>query len=215
MDGARCALCSGQARARDLPGGVRWRGLAEFPEETVGTQRGPVVRWGAVAKRKTEIKRFLRELPKPARTLVLVLEDVEDPVNVGSVFRVADALKVQEVVLTGITARPPHKLITRVGRAKDQRVKWRSAASAPAVLEELKADGFVPYAVELNPQAKAYHEVDYADRVALVVGHEDHGVTKKTLAVCPNTIFLPMYGKGGSLNVAAALTVAAYRVLHP
>ena len=86
---------------------------------------------------------------------------------------------------------------------------------AKCIGAQLKAEGFVPYAVELTPNARPYHKVRYPERAALIVGHEDHGVTKKTLAVCPQTIFMPMYGKGASLNVAQALTVAAYRVLHP
>ncbi len=51
-------------------------------------------------------------------------------------------------------------------------------------------------------------------RCALVVGHEDHGVTKATLAVCDAAVFVPMYGKGLSLNVHVALAVVLYHLRH-
>jgi 23S rRNA (guanosine2251-2'-O)-methyltransferase len=59
-----------------------------------------------------------------------------------------------------------------------------------------------------------YHRCEYAERTCLVVGHEDHGLTKGTLAVCDAAVFLPMYGKGRSLNVHTALAIVVYHILH-
>ncbi len=167
-----------------------------------------------MATRKTEIKRFMRALPKPKISLRLLLQDVEDPVNVGAIFRLADACKVEELVLSGITAKPPHKLISRVGRNKHTRVKWRYVESAVEAVKEQQADGFQVYATEITHRAQLYHQVEYAPKTCLMVGHEDHGVTKKALEVVDHEIFLPMYGKGASLNVHMALCIAAYHVLH-
>jgi tRNA G18 (ribose-2'-O)-methylase SpoU len=71
--------------------------------------------------RGTPLKRFLRNLqpPSPAE-LAIVCQSVAYPVNVGSIFRIADALNASEVVLTGITPRPPHPTISKVGRDKDR-----------------------------------------------------------------------------------------------
>ena len=63
-------------------------------------------------------------------------------------------------------------------------------------------------------QSIRYNEADYPNEICLVVGHEDHGVTKRTLAACDMVIFLPMYGAGASLNVHVSLGVAAYHILH-
>jgi 23S rRNA (guanosine2251-2'-O)-methyltransferase len=54
----------------------------------------------------------------------------------------------------------------------------------------------------------------YPSKTCLVVGHEDHGVTRATLAACDGAVFIPMYGKGRSLNVQTALAVVLYHVLH-
>lgn len=164
--------------------------------------------------RGTELKRFLRGTERPSRRLVLMLHDVEDPVNVGAAFRTADAAGVEALILSGITPSPPHKLIDRVGRMKHERVKWERA-EPEAALSRLTSEDFEIVAVELCAESAAYHEREYGPKVCLVVGHEDHGVPRKVLERCHSAVFIPMHGKGASLNVSVALAVATYRVLHP
>lgn len=164
--------------------------------------------------KKTEIKRFMRSFERPEVELVLVLQDVEDPVNVGSAFRIADALKVKELVLTGITPQPPHRLITKVGRGKERRVPWRYIQNIEEALPALRAEGFHVCAIEITPSSKPYYDERYPAKTCLVVGHEDHGVTKKALAHCDSSVFIPMYGKGASLNVHVALSVVSFHAVH-
>jgi 23S rRNA (guanosine2251-2'-O)-methyltransferase len=163
--------------------------------------------------RKTEIKRFMRQQERPKRELAFLLQDVQDPVNVGSAFRIADAAKAQ-VVLTGITAQPEHKVVQKVGRGKHQRVPWRYFETIQAAAAALVAEGFTIYAVEITEQAQPYHLVPYPPKTCLMVGHEDHGVTRAALALAQETVFIPMYGKGASLNVHVALGITAFHALH-
>lgn len=164
----------------------------------------------------TPLKRFLRSLPPPPSSaeLVIVCQSVAYPVNVGSIFRIADALDVSEVVLTGITPVPPHPTISKVGRSKDQRVRWRYVERPESALEELRAAGFWLAALEITTSCQPYYAVDYPQRVALVLGNEDHGVTRSCLSQCDAAIFVPMYGKGRSLNVHVSLAVVGYHLLH-
>lgn len=164
--------------------------------------------------RGTALKRFLKGLDRPAIELSLLLQDVEDPVNVGSAFRIADAAGVEELILTGITATPPHKLIDKVGRGKDRRVKWRKEDDVVRVIDGLRASGWTVLAVELTEDAVPYHSRQYPEKTCLVVGHEDHGVTKKALERCDGAVFIPMYGKGASLNVHVALAVVTFHAIH-
>ncbi len=166
--------------------------------------------------RGTPLKRFLRKLPPPPspRDLVIVCQSVAYPVNVGSIFRIADALDVTEVVLAGITPAPPHPTITKVGRGKDRRVPWRQVDRPEAALHELREAGYWLGALEITNDCRPYYEVPYPDKVALVLGNEDHGVTRACLALCDAALFVPMYGKGRSLNVHVSLAVVGYHVLH-
>lgn len=166
--------------------------------------------------RGTPLKRFLRDLPPPPSPveMVVVCQSVGYPVNVGSVFRIADALDVKEVVLTGITPTPPHPTISKVGRDKDRRVPWRYMARPEDALRELRAQSFWIAALELTDECQPYFAVDYPQRVALVLGNEDHGVTRASLDLCDAAVYVPMYGKGHSLNVHVSLAVVGYHLLH-
>ncbi len=165
----------------------------------------------------TDLKRFLRDYKrenKPTHDLVGLLQSVEYPANVGSMFRVADGAGMQELVLTGITPTPPNPTIDKVGRFKSLRVPWRYEKDPVTAVQQLKEDGYHIVAVELADGAVPYHQFEYPEKVCLVVGHEDHGVTKAVLNQCDTAVFLPMYGKGRSLNVHVAFSIVAYHILH-
>lgn len=165
----------------------------------------------------TDLKRFLRDYKRahPTETdLVVLLQSVEYPANVGSIFRLADGAGVSELILTGITPTPPNATIEKVGRYKSLRVPWRYESDPLPAIAGLKSKGYQIIAVELAEGAQPYQDFRFAPKTCLVVGHEDHGITKATLAVCDAAVFLPMYGKGLSLNVHVALGIVLYHVLH-
>ena len=165
----------------------------------------------------TDLKRFLRDYKrdhKPTADIVALLQSVEYPANVGSIFRVADAVGISELVLTGITPTPPNPTIDKVGRFKSIKVPWGYEKDPLVAIEQLKANYYQIVAVELAEGAVPYNEYDYSEKTCLVVGHEDHGVTKAALNECDAAVFLPMYGKGRSLNVHVALSIVLYHILH-
>jgi 23S rRNA (guanosine2251-2'-O)-methyltransferase len=165
----------------------------------------------------TPLKRFLRDYKRAnplQHDIVVLLQSVEYPANVGSIFRAADGAGVGELILSGITPTPPHPTIDKVGRFKSLRIPWRYESDPVTALTALKADGYPIVAVELAEGAVAYHQHLYAAKTCLVVGHEDHGITKATLAACDTAVFLPMYGKGRSLNVHVALSIVLYHIRH-
>lgn len=165
----------------------------------------------------TDLKRFLRDYKRehrPEFDLVGLLQSVEYPANVGSIFRVADGAGLTELVLTGITPTPPNPTIDKVGRFKSLRIPWRYESDSVTAVQGLKAQGYHVVAIELADTAVPYHEFEYPAKTCLVVGHEDHGITKATLAECDTAVFLPMYGKGLSLNVHVAFSIVVYHILH-
>jgi tRNA (guanosine-2'-O-)-methyltransferase len=165
----------------------------------------------------TDLKRFLRHYRRrnpPQHTIAALLQSVEYPANVGSIFRLADGAGLAELILTGITPAPPNPALEKVARYKTERVRWRYVDDPVAAIGEMKGQGYQVVAVELAEGAVPYHRFEYAPRTCLVAGHEDHGVTRATLAACDGAVFLPMYGKGRSLNVHVALSIVVYHVLH-
>ncbi|MFQ5341111.1 MAG: TrmH family RNA methyltransferase [Anaerolineae bacterium] len=165
----------------------------------------------------TSLKRFHRHFRRAhpiQHAITLILQSVEYPVNVGSIFRIADATRMEELILTGITPTPPHPTIARVGRGKHVRVPWRYAEQPDTAISELRAGGYRVFALEITEDATPYYEVQWPERVCLVVGHEDHGITRATLDLCDETVFVPMWGKGASLNVHVAVAIVAYHIRY-
>ncbi len=165
----------------------------------------------------TDLKRFLRNYKRshrPQRQVAALLQSVEYPVNVGSIFRTADAAGVAQLVLSGLTPTPPHPTIEKIGRYKSGGVPWRYEADPVVAARQLKEEGYQLVALELVQDAAPYHLYPYPQRTCLVVGHEDHGVTRATLAACDAAVFIPMYGKGRSLNVHTALGIVLFHILH-
>ena len=169
------------------------------------------------ALRGTSLKRLHRDFRRnnPVRhEIVVILQSVEYPVNVGSAFRIADAARIDELILTGITPTPPNPTITKVGRNKHKCVPWHYAEDVDAPIVELKASGHRVFALEITEEARPYHEVDWPGKTCLVVGHEDHGITRCTLALCDDAVFVPMWGKGLSLNVHVALAIVLFHIRY-
>lgn len=161
----------------------------------------------------TPLKRFLRDWRRahpPEGELAVILQSVSYPVNVGSMFRIADAVRVSEMVLCGVTPTPPHPSIIKVGRDKHNNVKWSYEEHAEEAVNRLKSAGYHIAALELTDVSIPYFDMIVPDKVCLVLGNEDHGVTKSTLALCDSAVFVPMYGQGQSLNVHVSASVVLY-----
>ena len=167
--------------------------------------------------RGTGLKRFLRKFKRenqPKISLVLVLQSVEYSYNVGAIFRMADGAGVEEMILTGITPTPPNPTIDKLARSRSRSVKWRYSKEMLPVIDELRSRGYLIVGLELTEDAVAYNVFNSSPKTCLVIGNEDHGLTKRTLGACDANIFIPMYGKGRSHNVGTAAAIACYHILH-
>jgi 23S rRNA (guanosine2251-2'-O)-methyltransferase len=165
----------------------------------------------------TPLKRFHRDWKRAhpvRRDIVLVLNSVQYPANVGSLFRIADGAGLEKVFLCGLTPTPSNPTVAKVGRDKHNNVPWEYQEHAEEVIAALRDEGYCIYALELTDSARPYYEVEYPDRLCMVVGNEDHGVTRAVLAHCDESLFVPMYGKGLSLNVHVSAAIVLYHILH-
>jgi 23S rRNA (guanosine2251-2'-O)-methyltransferase len=160
-----------------------------------------------------KLKNFLKEVRPPSIELVFVLQDVEDPVNVGAAFRIADGTGAREIVMTGSTPYPPNSTIAGVGRGTHRRIKWSYTKHSIDAIKLLKEQGFTSFALEIASESQPYYNVVYPAKVCIVVGNEHHGVPTSTLAACDSAIYIPMHGKIESLNVHVALAVVSYHII--
>lgn len=143
---------------------------------------------------------------------VLVLEDLVDHTNVGAVFRSAAALGVDAVLVTPRCADPLYRRAVRVSMGTVFQVPWTRLQSWPRDVTVLQGLGLTVAGLALADDAVSLDDLaeDPPDRLALVVGTEGDGLSRRTLAQADLTVTIPMSGGVDSLNAAAASAVAAW-----
>jgi tRNA (guanosine-2'-O-)-methyltransferase len=159
----------------------------------------------------TELKRLHRDWRRRTTGRVaLVLDNLQTPVNVGSIARLAAAYRVEHVWLAGATPPPSSPGARKTALGSDRYLTWTPVDGGTDAVAAAGAAGFRTVAVELAAGARPLHEIDLGDAVCFVLGHEDRGVPRTTLAACDDVAFIPQVGRIGSLNVAAAAAIALY-----
>ncbi len=142
--------------------------------------------------------------------LGLILDGVANPFNLGTIVRHAAAYKVERAWLVGSPEAFDHPRFHKTAMGTERFVSWSVVATAGEALREARDAGFRPIGVELNDAAEPLFNVELTNGVALVVGHEERGLSKAMLEGCDAFTFAPQVGKVGSLNVAAATAIALY-----
>lgn len=146
----------------------------------------------------------------------IILDNVLDTYNIGSVFRLADAVAAQKVFLCGDTETPPNSRIKKASINTTEWVPWEHTESATHAIEKLRKDvpGIKVYSVEQNEESVPYDRVEYQFPVAIIVGHETHGVSQEAMAASDAIVEMPMWGINISLNVMVSLGIMLYKVME-
>lgn len=146
--------------------------------------------------------------------LVVLLDNFEVPMNVGSIFRIADALGIQKIYLTGSSLIPPNKNIKKTSRSTEKYVDFEYQSNSLELIETLKQKGFTIVSLEITSSSKDVSQVDFSqhDKVCLILGSENRGVDQSLLGASDFHIHIPMLGRNSSMNVAVACGIAIYEV---
>lgn len=143
-------------------------------------------------------------------SLIIILEDVRSIFNVGSVFRTADAAGVEKIILSGLTAHPPHPRLEKTALGATKFVEWEYHQNLDDVIERLKKENFQLVACELDQSAKNVFETKCTQNTCLIFGNEVTGVSSNTLEKVDDIIEIPMLGSKKSLNIATAAGIIMY-----
>lgn len=141
----------------------------------------------------------------------LLVHDLESAANLGSLFRLADAFALERIYLTGSTPTPPDKTITRASRNTVKVVPHVIAEDPLAVIDMLKSDGYTIIGLELSIASIDIRQLQLkaTQKICLVTGAENAGVSKTLLDQCDISVHIPMLGQNSSMNVAMATALAA------
>ncbi|HBH20356.1 MAG TPA: RNA methyltransferase [Candidatus Peribacter riflensis] len=147
-----------------------------------------------------------------ARKILLLAHNIRSLWNVGSLFRTADSFAVAKIYLTGYTATPPRREISKTALGAEETVAWEKAEDPAKVVAKLKKRGCTVVALEQARGAIDLVEYEPPAKVCLIVGHEVLGVPKELLKLCDDIVHIPMHGKKESLNVAVAAGIALHHL---
>lgn len=148
--------------------------------------------------------------------IYLVLDNVIDTYNIGSLFRLADAIAAEKVFICGDTEYPPSSRIHKAAVGTEEWVPWEKKETTLEMAKKLKGDGVQIIAVEQSPLSTPYSALSTNVQFpcAIVVGNETVGVSNEVLENSDIIVELPMFGVNKSFNVWGSAAVVAYTILQ-
>ena len=155
--------------------------------------------------------------------LVVVLDNVRSQHNVGAVFRTADAMRIERVVLCGICCCPPNPEIHKTALGAEESVEWQYYKDTLDAVHDLQAQGYTVYAVEQAHDSVTLEEIaaqiknqkskiTNCPKMAVIFGHEVFGVQQSIVDNCSQCIEIPQYGTKHSMNVSVTAGIVMYRL---
>lgn len=135
--------------------------------------------------------------------VVAVLDNVRSMHNIGSIFRTADGFALEQVVLCGITAQPPHREIEKTALGATQSVDWVHYQETTIAVDELRAQGYEIVAIEQAENSTMLNTFtpDSTKKYALIFGNEVDGVSDEVMAKIDECIEIPQFGTKHSFNI--------------
>ena len=160
---------------------------------------------------RVDVETFKKNSKTP---IVLVLDNIRSALNVGSIFRTADAFACEKIILCGYTAQPPHREILKTALGATESVNWRHYNSIDTALEELKSEGYLIFAIEQAHNSILLNELSDAiapnSKIVFILGNEVDGVSDLALVMADRVVEIPQFGTKHSLNVSVTAGIVVW-----
>lgn len=163
----------------------------------------------AYADEKTAIS----SLSDKANALVLILDEIQDPHNLGAIIRTAAASGMDLIVTTAKNSAKVNHTVIKASAGAAYNIDIVQSVNIYKTIEILKNTGFKIIGTSLKTD-KSVYDIKYSGKIALIFGNEGEGVRKNLLKLCDDFIFIPISGKVESLNVSVAAGVILYEILR-
>lgn len=153
------------------------------------------------------------------KDLILILDNLRSVHNVASIFRTADCFGVSKIILIGTTPQPVDKFgkwrkdFIKVSLGAEKTVLWEYKKTITPTISSFKKDNIFVYALEQDPNSQVFNKIKYPSKLALIIGNEPYGITKKVLQKVDTIIEIPQRGNKESLNVTIATGIAVCEIL--
>ncbi|MBQ3362866.1 MAG: RNA methyltransferase [Muribaculaceae bacterium] len=146
--------------------------------------------------------------------VTVVLDNVRSEMNVGSVFRTADAFLIERICLCGITPQPPKPEIHKTALGAEESVNWKYYSTTLSAVEELKKEGYVICSIEQVHDSVNLKDFDVNayNKLAIVLGNEVKGVSQEVVDVSDLCVEIPQEGTKHSLNISCCAAIVMWHV---
>ena len=150
---------------------------------------------------------------------ILIIHNIRSVHNVGALFRTADAVGIDAIILSGYSPTP----LDRFGRVRsdmaksalgaEQSVPWETSEHIIETIKDLKSNGYTVIGLEQDPRSVDYKTIPKTPNMVFIIGTETTGMESELLDLCDTIAEIPMHGSKESLNVSVSAGVLLYRVL--
>lgn len=174
-----------------------------------------MIKLGAKDLRKTPPKENeMKEIKR--NPIYLVLDNVIDTYNIGSLFRLGDAIAVEKLYICGEAEYPPNSRIHKAAVGTEEWVPWEKVKTATETVKMLRDEGVQIVAVEQSDQSIPFSLLSTRLEfpVAIIVGNETTGISKEVLDMADYVLEIPMFGVNKSLNVWGSAAIVAYKIIE-
>ena len=151
-----------------------------------------------------------REATEITGRLVLALDGISDPANLGSMLRTAEAFGVTDILCSDQTVDLYSTKVLRGAMGSSFRVRIHRGNLAVRLVE-LQKDGYEICATALSDESVLLHKMEFSPKTVIVIGNEGNGVSEEILRLANKTVLIPMAGQNESLNAAAAAAVVLWQ----
>ena len=162
-----------------------------------------------------ELQRITIEEFKSAEKtpITIVLDNVRSALNVGSVFRTADAFLIENIILCGITTIPPNKEIRKVALGATNSVNWQFEKNTFDAVSKLKKHGYHIMGVEQTDKSSKLNDFTLPSQpIAIIMGNEVNGVSEDVINICNEVMEIPQFGTKHSLNISVTTGIVIWEL---
>jgi tRNA G18 (ribose-2'-O)-methylase SpoU len=145
--------------------------------------------------------------------ITLICDNITNATNIGSLFRIADAFGIEEIIFCGEHI-PLGRKMTKTSRATEKVVSFKTCKDIIEVVKQLKTDGYFSISLEITNGSLPIHTFMFPTEksIALIVGDENFGVSEAILKLSDKVIHINMFGQNSSMNVVQATNIALYEI---
>jgi 23S rRNA (guanosine2251-2'-O)-methyltransferase len=182
------------------------------PERALSERAGPAHNGMAAEVRESAASASPASEQNADANLIVLLEDVQDPRNLGAVLRVCEGAGAGRVLIRDRGAAPVSPTVVKTSAGAAEWLDVERITNTAQELERLKADGFWVYGTDADGVPP--WEIDLSGKVVLCFGGEEKGLRSRTRQICDGMIGLPMRGRVGSLNISTAAAAVLYEAVR-